>query len=721
MAETPKRPANVTQGGGSKDKPETSRVAKPGSKAAGETAKATDSVPLAVGPFPVLPVQFGRYQVQKELGRGQMGAVYLAMDTELDRHVALKVARTSSTGSVKLVKRMEVEAKAAAVVDHPQICKVYDAGEIDGIRFIALQYVEGENLKQFLKRTGRRQKPKEAVRLVLQILRALEAAHEKGIIHRDLKPENVMLNKKFQPIIMDFGLARRTIGSSDAGLTQGMVVGTAAYMSPEQAVGKPEGIDHRSDLYAVGVMLFEMLTGEWPFVGGQIEVMGRKLVQDPPSPHSVNPDLTPQLSEVCHKMIAQKKEDRFETCETACKALEAIDLAPSVQTGSQSGESQVPTGFEFLKEIDAGSINLGSSQSTVKKRSGRRSAADVSTISSQRLSSKSPIVRWTLFGIICATLVILAGILSLPVQDGVVQIEIDNPTLSVSFEGKTITVANDGSPIRVKPVDSHKLKILHDEITIESATQEIVVMPRKTRVVKLTLVDGDVAVDGKTVAKVAVQPKLPKSLPEVAARYRVACEDAGKQLLAAFDNKIAKIRAKAGAEPLKPADQNLITIIFSEKAIFANNGEIPFSPAMRDDAIAYLRAIEDAENDGSKMYDHVIEHEQLSDEASAAEKKLQFRTEFLTPKLVGKLQITEVNGKQKGYWSFYSNGTFDGRFDFSKSTWRLDRFSLIATHPRGNAPGGAWIDTGLVEENGQTVNFSNQQGYRQKGIRVVGK
>ena len=206
MAETPKRPANVTQDGGSKNEPETSRVAKPGSKAPGETAKATDSAPLGVGPFTVLPMQFGRYEVQKELGKGQMGAVYLAMDTELDRPVALKVARTSSSGSAKLLKRMEVEAKAAAIVDHPQICKVYDAGEIDGIRFIALQYVEGENLKQFLKRAGRRQKPKEAVRLVLQILRALEAAHEKGIIHRDLKPENVMLNKKFQPMIMDFGL-----------------------------------------------------------------------------------------------------------------------------------------------------------------------------------------------------------------------------------------------------------------------------------------------------------------------------------------------------------------------------------------------------------------------------------------------------------------------------------------------------------------------------------
>ena len=346
MSETPKRPANSTRKDGSKNEPDSLRAEKPAANAPGETAKATDSVPMSVGPFPILPVQFGRYQIQRELGKGQMGAVYLAMDTELDRPVALKVARTSSSGSAKLLKRMEVEAKAAAIVDHPQICKVYDAGEIDGIRFIALQYVDGENLKQFLKRTGRRQKPKEAVRLVLQILRALESAHEHGIIHRDLKPENVMLNKKFQPVIMDFGLARRTTSSSDAGLTQGMIVGTAAYMSPEQAVGKPESIDHRSDLYAVGVMLFEMLTGQWPFSGGAMEVMGRKCVQDPPSPISVNPDLSPQLSEVCHKMIAQKKEDRFKTCEAAVRALEEIDLSGRSMATSISGSS--PSPFEFV-------------------------------------------------------------------------------------------------------------------------------------------------------------------------------------------------------------------------------------------------------------------------------------------------------------------------------------------------------------------------------------
>ena len=322
MAESPKRRPEVSAA-------DASRVVKPTSapvSKSSDTNRAADSVPMMATSGSLIPKIFGRYRVERELGRGQMGAVYLAHDTELDRPVALKVARVSASGSAKLLKRMEIEARSAAKVDHPQICKVYDTGEIDGIRFIALQYVEGEDLKKYLTRLGRRREPTEAVRLVVQILRALEAAHDKDVIHRDLKPENVMLNKKNEPVIMDFGLARRAIGSSDAGLTQGMVVGTAAYMSPEQATGKAEDIDQRSDLYAVGVMLFEMLTGEWPFTGGAVEVMGKKCVLDAPSPLSLNPELSSNLAAVCQKMIAKRKEDRFASCTEAMTALEGINL-----------------------------------------------------------------------------------------------------------------------------------------------------------------------------------------------------------------------------------------------------------------------------------------------------------------------------------------------------------------------------------------------------------
>ena len=321
MAESPKRPADSSH-------TEASRAVKPARPAGPtrNTSRVADSSPAAVGPFTVLPTRFGRYRIDKLLGSGAMGAVYLAHDSQLDRPVALKVARVSAAGSTKAIQRMETEAKAAAKVDHPQICKVYDFGEIDGIRFIALQYIEGEDLKSYLGRVDRKREPSEAIRLVLQIARALEAAHAKDVIHRDLKPGNIMLNQKGEPVIMDFGLARRLSGATNAGLTQGMILGTAAYMSPEQAAGMAEGIDNRSDLYSLGVMLFELLTGDWPFTGSAIEVIGKKSVQEAPSPLSLNASIPPQLAAICQKMIARKKEDRFATCAEVIAALEAVDL-----------------------------------------------------------------------------------------------------------------------------------------------------------------------------------------------------------------------------------------------------------------------------------------------------------------------------------------------------------------------------------------------------------
>ena len=324
MAESPKKRSDTH--------PEVaSRSEKGRGVPSGETARAADSVPMQSGPFAVLPTQFGRYRVDRLLGKGMMGAVYLAHDQQLDRAVALKVARVSATGSAKLIKRMETEAKAAANIDHPLICKVYDFGEIDGIRYIALQYIEGEDLKSSLKRRGRRLEPAEAVRLVLQLASSLQAAHKTGVIHRDLKPENVMLNRNGEPVIMDFGLAKRSTGVTNAGLTQGMILGTAAYMSPEQAAAKPDGIDQRSDLYALGVMLFEMLTGEWPFTGSAIEVMGKKCIQDAPSPHAINPGLSAPLVAVCQKLIARAPDDRYSSCAELIAALESVDLdAPAV-------------------------------------------------------------------------------------------------------------------------------------------------------------------------------------------------------------------------------------------------------------------------------------------------------------------------------------------------------------------------------------------------------
>ena len=527
MAEPPKRRADVSSAGASRvEKP----VRTPGVPTS-ETARAADSVPAPVGPFAILPMKFGRYEVRRELGKGQMGAVYLAFDVELDRLVALKVARVSASGSAKLLKRMEIEAKSAAKVDHPLICKVYDAGEIDGIRFIALQYIEGEDLKKYMKRLGRKREPDEAVRIILQILRALEAAHEQGVIHRDLKPENVMLNKKNEPVIMDFGLARKTIASSDAGLTQGMVVGTGYYMSPEQAQGKAEAIDHRTNLYSVGVILFEMLTGDWPFTGGLIEVMGKKVVQEPPSVLALNPTLNPQLAAVCIKMIAKQRGDRYVNCAEAVAALEAVDLkaavipTPSIQIAESAPPIHVveeTPNFDFLKEASAVSAirkspaNVGKKNSAVgtKKRSAQTSSFGVFGTLLAWWKALTPMLRLTMLGSAGIGLIALAVILFLPTKNGVLKIEVDDPSLLVKFDGSTITVDNDNQPIKISQTANRTLEVVYNNgPTVESFTKEIVLKKGDTRIVKVTLVDGAVAIDGqRVVADASSRPKEPETL-----------------------------------------------------------------------------------------------------------------------------------------------------------------------------------------------------------------
>lgn len=375
-----------------------------------------------------------------------MGAVYLAHDSQLDRLVALKVARVSAAGSAKLIKRMETEAKAGARIDHPLICKVYDFGEIDGIRFIAMQYIGGEELKSYLKRLGRRRSPAEAVRWIIRLATALEAAHAKGIIHRDLKPENVMINSRGEPVVMDFGLARRAIAATDAGLTQGMIVGTAAYMSPEQATGRPGGIDHRSDIYALGVMLFEMLTGEWPFTGCAIEVMGQKAVQEPPSPLDLNPDLPVRLAEVCHKMIAKLKEDRYATCDDVVAALEAIDLRES-KTSIYDEHDNSP--IVFLSDtIATPSIQFADANENNQTPPARSSR--LGAIASWWRRQPEPF-RWAIACASSACIALLAITLFFQNGDARIKVEVHAEDVEVTFQGATLTVADGTRKFQIKP------------------------------------------------------------------------------------------------------------------------------------------------------------------------------------------------------------------------------------------------------------------------------
>lgn len=480
------------------------RTVCPGDLQLTETASVPESEPVDDGPFTELPLDFGRYHVLRELGRGQMGAVYLAQDTSLERLVALKVARSATAASVKLLKRMEIEAKSGARIDHPQICKVYDAGEIEGIQFIALQYVQGEDLEEYMQRKGRKRSPQEAIHLTIQLLQAVQTAHDKGIIHRDLKPENVMLNQNGEPVIMDFGLARTIVGSSDAGITQGMILGTAAYMSPEQAVGNAEQIDHRTDLYSLGVMLFEMLTGEWPFNGGAIEVMGKKCVQDSPSPLSFAPGLDPGLAMVCHKMIARQKEDRYASCSDAVEALEQVrqSLSESPEEPNRASEG-VPSTHSITEEYRlSNQPTLITPASLAPAASGSVLKPDAVPILDSAIpeprsaksffgwwNRKPKYGRWVIAAIV-AGITLVSAMWFLPDSSGVVMIILDNPALSVQFQGSTITEDNDGEPIRVSSSTSNPIEVYHNGTLVDGATTQVELTKGERRRFKISFVDG---------------------------------------------------------------------------------------------------------------------------------------------------------------------------------------------------------------------------------------
>ncbi|HJZ94059.1 MAG TPA: serine/threonine-protein kinase [Gemmataceae bacterium] len=277
---------------------------------------------LAARPAPAdddpLPARFGRYEIRRPLGRGGMGTVYLAHDTQLNRLVALKVPLLDSDpGSARQFVR---EARAAAALQHPNICPVYDAGEIDGRPFLTMAYLEGEPLSA---RVRRGPLPvAEAVRLVRTMAEALDGAHRAGIVHRDLKPANVLHNAKGQPVITDFGLARNLMATSGDSQSGRQIVGTPNYMAPEQVNGDPGAGGPAVDIYALGVVLYELLTGARPFDGPLGTVLARITTDDPEPPSRRRPEVDSRLSAICLTALAKSPADRYPSMDAFASALD---------------------------------------------------------------------------------------------------------------------------------------------------------------------------------------------------------------------------------------------------------------------------------------------------------------------------------------------------------------------------------------------------------------
>jgi serine/threonine protein kinase/tetratricopeptide (TPR) repeat protein len=302
----------------------------------GEIGGSTPSIPPASSPSPSQtfteqshPMFGARYQILSLLGAGGMGTVYMAKDLELDEVVALKVLRrevVSTPGALEMFRR---EVKLARLVTHPNVARTFDIGEADGQRYLTMEFIEGVSLARQLEASGPPPIAR-AIEILTALCDGLQAAHTVGVVHRDLKPENVLVGKQGRIVITDFGVAR-PIESGSSTVTMGLTVGTPAYMSPEQVEARRD-VDHRADIFSLGVLMYELLSGSLPFVGDSpLAVAAARLIRPAPDIRTVRPDVPTLLADLVMKCIERDRDQRIGSAAEVAKRLASITtpMAPA--------------------------------------------------------------------------------------------------------------------------------------------------------------------------------------------------------------------------------------------------------------------------------------------------------------------------------------------------------------------------------------------------------
>ncbi len=276
------------------------------------------------------------YRVISRLGEGGMGAVYLADDMKLGRHVALKVLPASLAADPERMRRFVQEARLASALTHPNVAYIYEIGEAPDLWFLAMEYVEGETLSARLSRG--QATLSELLSISVQVADALDEAHSKGIVHRDIKPSNLMLTPRGYVKVLDFGLAKLAVPNNHDETQlitdRGVVLGTVAYMSPEQALGRD--VDHRTDLFSLGVVLYEMATARLPFSGATMsETMARILNSQPEALARFNYDIPEGLERVVRKCLEKDRERRYQTARELVVDLKNLERDSSGSGGAR--------------------------------------------------------------------------------------------------------------------------------------------------------------------------------------------------------------------------------------------------------------------------------------------------------------------------------------------------------------------------------------------------
>src|SRR5215510_3442720 len=298
--------------------------------------------------------KISRYEVHSQLGAGGMGQVYLAQDTKLNRRVALKILPVELAANQDRMRRFVQEAQAAAALNHQNIAHIYEIGEDDGVNFIAMEFIDGQTLREYIHRVHT--DLGKVLRHLQHVAGALAKAHAAGIVHRDLKPDNIMITRDDHAKILDFGLAKliepkqpasTSEGASEVATailqqhsTPGVILGTAGYMSPEQAQGKTSQIDHRSDIFSFGCILFEAVTGHRAFEGKDSIDTLNKIIREPVPPISeYRPDAPNHLQRIVRRCLAKDPEDRYQTIKDV--AIELRELRREL-TGRAGIDTTVP-------------------------------------------------------------------------------------------------------------------------------------------------------------------------------------------------------------------------------------------------------------------------------------------------------------------------------------------------------------------------------------------
>jgi serine/threonine-protein kinase len=376
--------------------------------AVGASAAANAAPPAAEGRLIA-----GRYRVERRLGGGGMAEVFLARDTMLGRLVAVKVLRECFADDQQFVARFHREARAAAALNHPNVVAIHDRGGSAGVSYIVMEYVPGETLKELIQRTGRLS-PIAARDIELELLAALQAAHERGIVHRDVTAQNVLLTADGRVKVADFGIAH--FGSSTLTST-GVVMGTSRYLSPEQARGEPT--DKRSDLYSAGVVLFEMLTGRLPFEGdNDLAIALRHASELAPAPSALAPDLPPALDAIVGCALRKDPGERFQAAHEFADALSALELAGGAAAATRFAEppaAVAATAATRVAAVTGATRVVAAPAATAMAGAAAQTAVTRVVAADARGARRASHTRrrlWALLGVIVVIAAVVAGIMA---------------------------------------------------------------------------------------------------------------------------------------------------------------------------------------------------------------------------------------------------------------------------------------------------------------------